>query len=62
MVVITGSAGFIGSCLVSKFNSQGIEEQITHYKDYQEEKLKKLKDKYIEKPDYNFSPKLNLKY
>ena len=24
MIVITGSAGFIGSCIVSKFNSEGI--------------------------------------
>ena len=42
-------------------NSQGMEEQITHYKDYQEDKYKKLKDKYVEKPEYNFSPKINLK-
>ena len=28
MVVITGAAGFIGSCLVSKFNSEGITELI----------------------------------
>ncbi len=28
MIVITGSAGFIGSCLVSKFNSQGISDII----------------------------------
>ncbi|PBQ32276.1 ADP-glyceromanno-heptose 6-epimerase [Sphingobacteriaceae bacterium] len=28
MVVITGSAGFIGSCLVSKFNSEGITDLI----------------------------------
>ncbi len=28
MIVITGSAGFIGSCLVSKFNSEGIEDII----------------------------------
>lgn len=28
MVVITGSAGFIGSCLVSKFNSEGISDLI----------------------------------
>jgi ADP-L-glycero-D-manno-heptose 6-epimerase len=26
MIVITGAAGFIGSCLISKFNSEGIEE------------------------------------
>ncbi|MCW3077816.1 MAG: rfaD [Bacteroidetes bacterium] len=26
MIVITGSAGFIGSCLVSKFNSEGIRD------------------------------------
>lgn len=26
MIVITGSAGFIGSCLVSKFNSEGIKD------------------------------------
>ena len=26
MIVITGSAGFIGSCLVSKFNSEGISD------------------------------------
>ncbi len=26
MIVITGSAGFIGSCLVSKFNSEGLED------------------------------------
>ena len=24
MIVITGSAGFIGSCLISKFNSEGV--------------------------------------
>jgi len=28
MIVITGSAGFIGSCLVSKFNSEGIQDLI----------------------------------
>jgi ADP-L-glycero-D-manno-heptose 6-epimerase len=28
MIVITGSAGFIGSCLVSKFNAEGINELI----------------------------------
>ncbi len=28
MIVITGSAGFIGSCLVSKFNSEGISDII----------------------------------
>jgi ADP-L-glycero-D-manno-heptose 6-epimerase len=28
MIVITGSAGFIGSCLVSKFNSEGINNLI----------------------------------
>lgn len=28
MIVITGSAGFIGSCLVSKFNSEGITDLI----------------------------------
>jgi ADP-L-glycero-D-manno-heptose 6-epimerase len=28
MIVITGSAGFIGSCLVSKFNSEGIEDLV----------------------------------
>jgi ADP-L-glycero-D-manno-heptose 6-epimerase len=28
MIVITGSAGFIGSCLVSKFNSNGVEDII----------------------------------
>lgn len=28
MVVITGSAGFIGSCLVSKFNSEGVSDII----------------------------------
>jgi ADP-L-glycero-D-manno-heptose 6-epimerase len=28
MIVITGSAGFIGSCLISKFNSEGIKDLI----------------------------------
>lgn len=28
MIVITGAAGFIGSCSVSHFNQQGIEELI----------------------------------
>jgi ADP-L-glycero-D-manno-heptose 6-epimerase len=28
MIVITGSAGFIGSCLVSKFNSEGVSDII----------------------------------
>ena len=28
MVVITGSAGFIGSCLVSKFNAENIRDLI----------------------------------
>jgi len=28
MIVITGSAGFIGSCLVSKFNSEGVSDLI----------------------------------
>ncbi len=28
MIVITGSAGFIGSCLVSKFNSEGVSELV----------------------------------
>ncbi len=28
MVIITGSAGFIGSCLVSKFNSEGINDLV----------------------------------
>lgn len=28
MIVITGSAGFIGSCLVSKFNSEGLNELV----------------------------------
>lgn len=28
MIVITGSAGFIGSCLVAKFNSQGISDLV----------------------------------
>ncbi len=28
MIVITGSAGFIGSCLVSKFNSEGVDDII----------------------------------
>jgi ADP-L-glycero-D-manno-heptose 6-epimerase len=28
MIVITGSAGFIGSCLISKFNSEGIDDII----------------------------------
>jgi ADP-L-glycero-D-manno-heptose 6-epimerase len=28
MIVITGSAGFIGSCLVSKFNSEGVRDII----------------------------------
>src|SRR6185369_11045790 len=26
MIVITGSAGFIGSCLISKFNSEGVSD------------------------------------
>jgi ADP-L-glycero-D-manno-heptose 6-epimerase len=28
MIVITGAAGFIGSCLISKFNSEGISELV----------------------------------
>lgn len=46
MIVITGSAGFIGSCLVSKFNSEGVNDIVLvddfskHEKDKNEEEKK----------------------
>jgi FlaA1/EpsC-like NDP-sugar epimerase len=49
MIVITGSAGFIGSCLVSKFNQQGIFDLILVDDFSKHEKDLNLLDKKFEK-------------
>jgi ADP-L-glycero-D-manno-heptose 6-epimerase len=50
MIVITGSAGFIGSCLVSKFNSEGISNIILVDDFSKNEKDKNLNNKkYLQK-------------
>jgi ADP-L-glycero-D-manno-heptose 6-epimerase len=49
MIVITGSAGFIGSCLVSKFNQQGIFDLILVDDFSKHEKDANLLDKKFEK-------------
>lgn len=45
MIVITGSAGFIGSCVVSKFNSEGINNLILVDDFSKQEKVNNLKGK-----------------
>ena len=45
MIVITGSAGFIGSCLVSKFNSEGISDLILVDDFSKSEKAKNFENK-----------------
>lgn len=45
MIVITGSAGFIGSCLVSKFNSEGISDLVLVDDFSKHEKDKNLEEK-----------------
>ena len=49
MVVITGSAGFIGSCLVSKFNAEGITDLILVDDFSKREKDKNLDGKSLNK-------------
>lgn len=48
MIVITGSAGFIGSCLVSKFNSQGIKNIILVDDFTKQDKVKNYEAKIFE--------------
>jgi ADP-L-glycero-D-manno-heptose 6-epimerase len=45
MIVITGAAGFIGSCLVSKFNSEGISDLVLVDDFSKTEKDQNLEDK-----------------
>ncbi|MGW8124156.1 ADP-glyceromanno-heptose 6-epimerase [Roseivirga echinicomitans] len=47
MIVVTGAAGFIGSCLVSKLNSEGFNHIVVVDKFDNEEKNKNLEDKRI---------------
>ena len=58
MIVVTGAAGFIGSCLVSKLNELGIHDVIVvdHYEDEADLKKKNLAGKkyvrYFDKSEY----------
>src|ERR1043166_924718 len=45
MIIITGAAGFIGSCLVSKLNQEGFIDLILVDDFSDNEKLKNLEDK-----------------
>lgn len=47
MIVVTGAAGFIGSCLVSKLNNEGFNHIVVVDKFDNEEKNKNLEDKHI---------------
>ena len=52
MIVVTGAAGFIGSCLVSKLNNKGIKDIILTDDFSREEKNRNTGNKsYIEKVD-----------
>ena len=58
MIVVTGAAGFIGSCVVSKLNQAGHEDLllVDHYDHPQDAKKKNLEQKkyirFIEKEDF----------
>ena len=58
MIVVTGAAGFIGSCVVSKLNQVGHEDLllVDHYDNPQDAKKKNLEQKkyirFIEKEDF----------
>ena len=47
MIVVTGAAGFIGSCLVGKLNQEGFNHIVVVDKFDSEEKNKNLEDKRI---------------
>jgi ADP-L-glycero-D-manno-heptose 6-epimerase len=52
MIIVTGSAGFIGSCLVSKLNNEGIEDIILVDDFSNETKNRNIRNKtYVEKID-----------
>jgi ADP-L-glycero-D-manno-heptose 6-epimerase len=61
MIIVTGAAGFIGSCLVSKLNNKGFKEIILVDDFTNQEKINNLRNKiYSEKIDRNlFSGWLN---
>src|SRR5690348_4144476 len=58
VIVVTGAAGFIGSCLVAKLNERGRHDLILvdHYDDFGDPKRANLKDKeyrrYFDKKDF----------
>ena len=58
MMIVTGAAGFIGSCVVSKLNERGIKDLILvdHYDDDADPKKKNLEgkeySKYFDKKDF----------
>ena len=47
MIIVTGAAGFIGSCLITKLNSKGFNGIVAVDKFHQPEKLKNLENKKI---------------
>lgn len=47
MIIVTGAAGFIGSCLITKLNSNGFNAIVAVDKFHQPEKLKNLENKKI---------------
>lgn len=47
MIIVTGAAGFIGSCLITKLNSEGFNAIVAVDKFHQPEKLKNLENKRI---------------
>ena len=49
MIIVTGAAGFIGSCLITKLNSKGFNAIVAVDKFHQPEKLKNLENKKIMK-------------
>jgi len=52
MIIVTGSAGFIGSCLVSKLNNKGIKEIVLVDDFSNEQKNRNIRNKsYLEKVD-----------
>jgi len=56
VIVVTGAAGFIGSCIVAKFNERGIEDLILVDHCHNGEKEKNLEnkkyDEYLDKRDF----------
>jgi ADP-L-glycero-D-manno-heptose 6-epimerase len=49
MIIVTGAAGFIGSCLVSKLNSEGFNDIVVVDDFSSPEKMKNLEGKKISK-------------